>query len=304
MGAGVKTTSAEAREIASFLDTLLLEDGLAKATLTSYRQDLVSFSKWLERTANKEIAAARSSDILGYLAASSERGLTNRTLARQISCLRRFFRFLLREKISDTDPTLLIKRPQQARSLPKSLSHKQIEALLAHHDGKNALDLRNRAMLELMYSSGLRVSELVSLQLGQLGYDANCLRVVGKGSKERLVPYGEEASAWLKRYLLEGRGELVRSPSNVLFLSRRGSGLTRQMFWTIVKRAAAACGIDSRISPHALRHSFATHMVDHGADLRSVQLLLGHGSISTTQIYIQVSKARLKRLHADHHPRG
>ena len=176
--------------------------------------------------------------------------------------------------------------------------------MLAHHDGKNPLDLRNRAMLELMYSSGLRVSELVSLQLSQLSHDANCLKVVGKGSKERLVPFGEEAARWLKRYLAEGRAQLQRAPSDALFLSRRGSALTRQMFWTIVTRAAAAVGIKGKISPHALRHSFATHMVDNGADLRSVQLLLGHNSISTTQIYVQVSKARLRRLHADHHPRG
>ena len=242
--------------------------------------------------------------MLRFLAWRGEGGASGRTVARQVSCLRRLYRYLLRERLVRSDPTVRLKRPRQTKSLPKSLSAGEVERLLAAPRVSEPLGMRNRAMLELMYASGLRVSELVSLQVGQLGRDAQCVRLVGKGNKERLVPYGEEAAHWLERYLVEARPLLGSRPVGDVFLSRRGTALTRQMFWVVIRRTAREAGIEGPVSPHSLRHSFATHLVDHGADLRSVQLLLGHSSISTTQIYTQVAKARLQKLHAEHHPRG
>ena len=299
-----QNTTKLVRQFATFLDALLLEDGLSQATLTSYRMDLTNFASWLATTAGKEIAAANAEDILRYLACRTDAGLKPRSIARLVSSIRRYYRYLLRESFIKVDPSLRVKRPVQTKSLPKALTAAEIEKLLDEPAVTEPLGLRNRAMLELMYASGLRVSELVSLQLNQLGRDVHCTRLIGKGNKERLVPYGQEAAHWLERYLVEARVLLVNRPRNEVFLSRRGTALTRQMFWVIVKRIAQAAGITKNISPHSLRHSFATHLVDHGADLRSVQLLLGHSNISTTQIYTHVAKARLSKLHAEHHPRG
>lgn len=287
-----------------FRNALLFEDGLAKATCSSYRADLLGFSRWLGARAGKPCAQATAEDILQYLSHRSGEGAQPRSLGRLVSCLRRFYQFLVRDGHVKEDPTLRLKRPRLPRSLPKALSGPEIECLLEQPTTGTPQGLRDRAMLELMYAGGLRVSELVSLRLEQLGQDAQCARLLGKGGKERLVPYGEIAAQWLDRYLAEARPLLVVRPVDEVFLTRRGTGMTRQMFWVIVKRTAAAAGITKDLSPHSLRHSFATHLVDNGADLRSVQLLLGHTNISTTQIYTQVSRVRLQALHANHHPRG
>ncbi len=287
-----------------FLDSLLLEDGLAPATLRSYRSDLVSFASWCEATYERQLTVATTADILAYLAKRSADGAHPRSVGRLISCLRRFYRYLVREQICVADPTVRLKRPRQVQGLPQVLSNAEIETLFAQPDVATNLGLRNRTMLELMYAGGLRVSELVALRLDQLSQDAQCARLIGKGNKERLVPYGDEAASWLARYLSTARPQLTSRPVDEVFLSQRGSGMTRQMFWVMVKRYAHEAKIDKQLSPHSLRHAFATHLVDHGADLRSVQLLLGHSSISTTQIYTQVAKVRLKNLHADHHLRA
>ena len=288
----------------AFLDAMMLEDGLADATLNSYRMDLVGFSKWLGASGGRDLIDATAEEILRYMGARSDEGVSSRSIARLVSTLRRFYRHQLREGAIKADPTVRLKRPRQTKSLPKALSSSEIEALLDQPKIEETLGMRDKAMLEMMYAGGLRVSELVSLELDQLGMDVHCARLVGKGNKERLVPYGEEAAHWLERYLAEARPKLVARSTSSVFLSRRGTAMTRQMFWVIVKGTAAAAGISKPISPHALRHSFATHLVDNGADLRSVQLLLGHSNISTTQIYTKVAQARLRKLHADHHPRG
>ena len=291
-------------EVTSFFETLLLEDGLAKTTIDSYELDLISFNNWLDKNSSKELLNVTSVEVLKFLSTRADAGLSSRSTARLISCLRRFYRYLLRERLISKDPTSHIKRPKQLKSLPKALTFNEIERLLQQPDLKSPLGIRNRTMLELMYSSGLRVSELITLQVDQISRDTQCTRLTGKGNKERLVPFGQEAAHWLDRYFNEARSKLLIKPNNFLFLSRRGTALTRQMFWVIVKDTATQAGIKKTISPHALRHSFATHLVDHGADLRSVQLLMGHSNISTTQVYIQVAKARLQKLHAEHHPRG
>lgn len=293
-----------APELGAFLEVLQLEDGLAQATIDSYTLDLDGFSSWLKSERKRQPAQAGADDILRYLEARAANGVKGSTQARLLSCLRRLYRYLLREGVVSADPTVRVRNPLQLQRLPKSLTAAEIEALLQQPNVTGPLGLRDRAMLELMYASGLRVSELTALRLEQLGHDARCARLMGKGSKERLVPYGEEAARWLETYLRDARPQLLRAPVDAVFLSRRGTGLTRQMFWVIVRKHAEAAGITKAISPHALRHSFATHLVDHGADLRSVQLLLGHSNISTTQIYVQVAKARLRQLHAEHHPRG
>lgn len=287
-----------------FLNALLFEDGLAKATCTSYRADLRGFARWLDANAGKSCAQVVAEDILQYLAHRAGEGAQPCSLGRLVSCLRRFYQFLVRDGHVTDDPTLRLKRPRLPRNLPKALTCAEIESLLEQPDHGTPLGLRDRTMLELMYAGGLRVSELVSLRLEQLGQDSQCARLLGKGNKERLVPYGEVAAQWLDRYLLEGRPQLVLRPVDEVFLTRRGTGMTRQMFWVIVKRTAMAAGIIKELSPHSLRHSFATHLVDNGADLRTVQLLLGHTNISTTQIYTQVARVRLQALHANHHPRG
>lgn len=288
-----------------FLVAMQYEDGLAPATCNSYRSDLTGFAKWLEQEKSIPLVKAAATDILAYLAARASAGVRPRTLGRLVSCLKRFYQYLVRDRHIATDPTLRLQRPSLPSSLPKALTNTEIEQLLAQPDSSTPLGLRDRTMLELMYAGGLRVSELVALRLEQLGRDSQCARLLGKGSKERLVPYGEIAADWLERYLLEARPLLAgKKPVNEVFLSRRGTGMTRQMFWVIVKNTAAAAGITKELSPHSLRHSFATHLVNNGADLRTVQLLLGHTNISTTQIYTQVARVRLQNLHKHHHPRG
>jgi len=288
----------------AFSDALWLECGLSRNTLDSYRRDLVQFARWLGEH-GRGIADAGPGDVSAYLHGYS---LTHRASSqrRLIASLRRFYQYLVGQGRVQTDPMVNIDRPASPQRFPKTLSENQVEALLTPPADGDSLGLRDRAMLEVLYATGLRVSELVGLKLYEVSLDMGVVRVFGKGSKERLVPLGEVAQDWLERYLREARPALLKGrASDVVFLSRRGKGMTRQMFWNIVKRHAAAAGIDARrISPHVLRHAFATHLLNHGADLRVVQMLLGHADISTTQVYTHVARERLKQLHAKHHPRG
>lgn len=287
-----------------FLDTLWLEHGLSENTLSAYRSDLQGLAKWLAQQQIELISAGRA-DLLGYLQLRVERGAKPRSSARLLSSIRRFYRYLVRERLLSEDPSARIDAPKLGRSLPKSLTENEVEALLdAPHTGES-LGLRDRAMLEVLYASGLRVSELITLTLPQVNLQQGVVKVIGKGSKERLVPLGEEALSWLERYIREARGGMLGAiQTEVLFPSRRGSAMTRQAFWQLIKRYALQAGINKALSPHTVRHAFATHLLNHGADLRVVQLLLGHSSLSTTQIYTHVARERLKNLHAQHHPRG
>lgn len=285
--------------IDQYLDALWLEKGLSANTLASYRRDLEQLAQQLD------LLTADSPSLQAYLAQRLEQGLSARSVARLLSCLRGFYRYLLREGRLQHDPTLEITPPKLGRPLPKTLSERDVEQLLAAPDCSKSLELRDKAMLELLYASGLRVTELVSLQLSQVSREQGLVRVVGKGNKERLVPMGEEALVWLQRYLLQARPSLLAGQlSQVLFPSRRGQAMTRQTFWHRIKLYARRAGIDKPLSPHTLRHAFATHLVNHGADLRVVQLLLGHSDLNTTQIYTHVARSRLQALHAEHHPRG
>jgi integrase/recombinase XerD len=288
----------------SFCDTLWLEHGLSRNTLSGYRSDLALFAAWLGPR-RRELARATREDIAAYLAQFSVRAKPA-SQRRLISALRRFYRQLLGSGQIAADPTLHIDPPAPTARFPKTLTEAQVEALLAAPDTATPLGLRDRAMLELLYATGLRVSELVALKGFELSLNDGVVRVFGKGSKERLVPLGAEAQAWVERYLGEARPALLGGAvCDELFVTVRGGGMTRQMFWTLVKRRAIEAGIDpTRISPHTLRHAFATHLINHGADLRVVQLLLGHADISTTQVYTHVARERLKQLHARHHPRG
>jgi integrase/recombinase XerD len=287
-----------------FLDALWLERGLSENTLTAYRSDLLGLSQWLQRQEADLLRAGRA-DLLGYLQQRVEQGAKPRSSARLLSSIRRFYHFLVRERQLSEDPSARIDAPKLGRSLPKSLTEEEVEALLAAPDPGSLLGMRDRAMLEVLYASGLRVSELVGLTLSQLNLQQGLVKVIGKGNKERLVPLGEEALGWVERYLREARGLLLGAmQSDVLFPSRRGSAMTRQAFWQLIKRYALQAGISKPLSPHTLRHAFATHLLNHGADLRVVQLLLGHSSLSTTQIYTHVARERLKEMHARHHPRG
>ena len=291
--------------IDEFCDALWLEDGLARNTLEAYRRDLTQLAAWLEKSHGKGLAAAGHADLLAYLAYKVRGRAKATTTSRQLSSLKRFYRYCLRQGKIKADPTLKIDSPKLPRSLPKSLTEEDVEGLLEAPAVEQALGMRDKAMLETLYASGLRVSELVTLKLGQVSHDMGVVRVVGKGSKERLVPLGEEALAWIRRYLKEARPELLGArPSDDLFVTARGSGMTRQMFWHLLRRYALKSGLKKPMSPHTLRHAFATHLLNHGADLRVVQLLLGHSDISTTQIYTHVARERLKQLHAKHHPRG
>jgi integrase/recombinase XerD len=297
-------SAADRMLIGQFLDVLWGERGLSDNTLAAYRSDLSLFASWL-RARGRELAEATRDDLQAYLAQGVVKGVRPRTTARTLSTLRRFYRYLTREALIDTDPTALIESPRLGRPLPKLLTEEQVERLLEAPDVGTALGLRDRAMLETLYATGLRVSELVGLTMSQLSIGQGVVRVIGKGDKERLVPLGEEAIGWLDRYLREGRGELVRSrASDALFPTRRGTAMTRQAFWHNLRRHASTAAITTPLSPHTLRHAFATHLLNHGADLRVVQMLLGHADLSTTQIYTQVARARLKQLHAQHHPRG
>jgi integrase/recombinase XerD len=285
-------------------DRLWLEEGLSRNTLDSYRQDLVQYADWLEKHAGKNLIEAEQADIQRYLAVKYPVSQP-RSISRLIASLRRLYRFALRENKLSIDPTLQIDSPKLPRSLPKSMSEEEVEALLNAPDVSQPLGLRDRAMLETLYASGLRVSELVGLKVTEASLEMGVVRVMGKGSKERLVPLGQEAIEWIARYLKEARPELLkRRLCDSLFVTQRASAMTRQAFWYLIKRYAVLAGSNKALSPHVLRHAFATHLLNHGADLRVVQMLLGHSDISTTQIYTHVARERLKALHAMHHPRG
>jgi integrase/recombinase XerD len=288
-----------------FVDTLWLEDGLSRNTLESYRRDLAQFSRWLGSRDRPTLLDADHADIQAYLAHRYARKSKASSAARLLSSLKRFYRHAMRSGKIGSDPTLKIEAPTLPRGLPKSLTESDVENLIAAPDIETPVGLRDRAMLEILYASGLRVSELVTLKAAQVSHDMGVVQVVGKGSKERLVPLGEEALAWLARYLTEARPALLSGRiSDDLFITARGSAMTRQAFWQLIKRYAARAALAKSISPHTLRHAFATHLLNHGADLRVVQLLLGHSDISTTQIYTHVARERLKQLHSKHHPRG
>jgi integrase/recombinase XerD len=289
--------------IEQFLDALWAERGLSQNTLESYRYDLLAFSSFIRPGA--QLQSAGRQHILGFLASEVKKGKSPRSLSRYLSGLRQFYRWLLREGRREDDPCALVENPKIGRGLPKALSETQVEALLSAADTTTPVGMRDQAMLELMYATGLRVSELVGLELSGLNLNQGVVRVVGKGNKERLVPLGEEAEASLKQYLAESRPVLMgESVCPQLFVTSRKAGLTRQAFWYAVRRHAATAGIPGSISPHMLRHSFATHLLNHGADLRVVQLLLGHSDLSTTQIYTHIARESLKQLHARHHPRA
>ncbi len=290
-----------------FSDALWLEDGLSRNTLESYRSDLQQFGDWLGKYewSERALTAATHSDLLEFLAYKVSVRVKASTTSRELSSLKRFYRFLLRQGKIQTDPSLNIDTPKLPRSLPASLTEADVEALLNVPDVEQPLGLRDRTMLEVLYASGLRVSELVSLDVAQISLNMGVIRVMGKGGKERLVPLGEEALEWVTRYTKEIRSVLLGGKvSNALFVTSRGSAMTRQAFWYLIKRHARSAGIVKVLSPHTLRHAFATHLLNHGADLRVVQMLLGHADISTTQIYTHVARERLKQIHAMHHPRG
>ncbi len=288
-----------------FCDHLWLEDGLADLTLAAYRRDLNAFGTWLAKERAHGLEAAVAGDIEAYLAWRFAHRSQPRSAARYTSALKRFYRYLLRERLIASDPTLNLDRPKLPRALPKTLTEADVERLLDGADAGTPLGLRDRAMLETLYATGLRVSELVGLKLTALNLNDGVLRVTGKGNKDRLVPLGEESVQWLRRYIAEARSQLLEKRlSDAVFVTARGEGMTRQAFWYLIRRRALAAGIVRPLSPHTLRHAFATHLLNHGADLRVVQLLLGHSDISTTQIYTHVARERLKQLHAQHHPRG
>ena len=302
-GSAVRSSSDES--VDAFIDTLWLEEGLSRNTLEAYRRDL---NQLLAFRKGASLLTCAETDLLAYF--SAKHATTKATTAnRRLTVLKRYFRWALREGRITSDPTLKLQAAKQALRVPTSLTEAQVEALLAAPDVSTAMGVRDRTMLELMYASGLRVSELVDLRTLNLGLNDNVLRVLGKGSKERLVPFGEVASQWLRQYLASARPELLAGKqSEDLFVTTRGaqagSAMSRVMFWMVVKKYAVAAGIRSALSPHTLRHAFATHLLNHGADLRAVQLLLGHADISTTTIYTHVARERLAQLHAAHHPRG
>ncbi|MEO0575828.1 MAG: site-specific tyrosine recombinase XerD [Pseudomonadota bacterium] len=304
-----KTHSVEALESAEviidkFLDAIWMERGLSKNTLGAYRADLMSLARWL--TAKKvDIAEASKAELLGFIAWRVEEGAKPRSTARQLSSFRRFYRYLCRENLREDDPTVDIAMPRIGRSLPKTLTEEEVEALLAAPNVNEPLGHRDRAMLELLYATGLRVTELISLKQSQVNLNQGVLRIVGKGDRERLIPLGEESQRWLRDFIEGPRLEiLLERQTEYLFPTRRGDRMTRQAFWHIIKRYASKANISDGLSPHSLRHAFATHLLNHGADLRVVQMLLGHSDLSTTQIYTHVARERMKELHERHHPRG
>lgn len=295
--------SGDAMELDTFIDHLWLEDGLSKNTLESYRLDLTTFAIWV-LAQGKQLLTVDQADIQQYLAVRFPQSKP-RSIGRLIASLRRYYRYCLRENKISVDPTLQIESPKLPRSLPKSLNEDEVLALLNAPNLNEPAGLRDRAMLELLYACGLRVSELVSIKTTEVSVSDSVVRVTGKGSKTRLVPMGEEAADWISRYLREARPEILQKRlSDALFVTNRGEAMTRQAFWYLIKRYALLAGIAKHMSPHVLRHAFATHLLNHGADLRVVQMLLGHSDISTTQIYTYVARERLKKLHSQHHPRG
>ncbi|HNC52720.1 MAG TPA: site-specific tyrosine recombinase XerD [Accumulibacter sp.] len=296
---------ADLAAIDFFCDSLWLEDGLAKASLASYRSDLMHLAAWLAEHEHGGLRGVEEATLLRFVATISQ-SLRASSQARYLSSLRRFYRHQLARGLREGDPTLKIAMPVKPSRLPKVLSEAQVELLLIAPRVETPLGQRDRAMLETLYATGLRVSELVALRLHEIQLDMGIVRVFGKGGKERLVPLGEEACDWLRSYLGDGRQTLLAGrQSDALFVTARGSAMTRQAFWQLIKRYALQAGLDpARLSPHVMRHAFATHLLNHGADLRVVQMMLGHADISTTQIYTHVARERLKALHARHHPRG
>jgi len=289
--------------IDGFIDSIWLESGLSQHTLSAYRSDLRAYAKWLGP--RRTLLKATRADFLNYISRLAHLKRQPRSTSRVISSTRRFYHYCLREGLIKIDPTADVSAPKIGRDLPKSISEKDVERLLTAPDTATDLGLRDRAMFETLYATGLRVSELVSLTMHQLDLAGGVVRVIGKGDKERLVPLGEEAVNWLSDYVKNSRGSLLNGKqTNDVFVTTRGSGMTRQAFWQIIKRYALKADIDSGLSPHTLRHAFATHLLNHGADLRTVQLLLGHANLSTTEIYTHVAQTRLSQLHAQHHPRG
>lgn len=292
--------------IDQFADALWLSDGLARNTIDSYRRDLTQLHDWLAMHQRAAVSLATSGDLKDFLAHRVDVAKSSpRSTARLTSALKRFFQYLIQERFITHDPSAALESPKLTRGLPKSLSERDVESLLNAPDVNTSLGLRDRAMLETLYATGLRVTELVTLKVVQVSLEMNVVRVIGKGNKERLVPMGEVAAEWIQRYQLQARGEILgeqKSPD--LFVTQRGAAMTRQMFWHTIKAQAFRAGIHVSISPHTLRHAFATHLINHGADLRVVQLLLGHADITTTQIYTHVARERMKALHAMHHPRG
>jgi integrase/recombinase XerD len=294
---------AHSAQLDTFIDHLWLEDGLSKNTLESYRADLNHFNLWLQKRSS-QLINANQADIQQYLAVKFPQSKP-RSISRLIASMRRFYRYALRESLIEKDPTLQIESPKLPRSLPISLNEQEVEDLLNAPNTLDSIGLRDRAMLELLYASGLRVSELVTIKVNEVSTQDGVVRVTGKGSKTRLVPMGEEAADWIDKYLKQARPEILQKRmSDALFVTARASAMTRQAFWYLIKRYALLAGISKHMSPHVLRHAFATHLLNHGADLRVVQMLLGHADISTTQIYTHVARERLKQLHRVHHPRG
>ena len=301
-GENFSPDATDAELIERFLDALWMERGLSDSTLAAYRSDLGALARSL-KTSGQSLVAAGPAELMGFLGGFP--GASARSTARRLSTIRRFYQYQVREQQRDDDPSVRISAPRLGRSLPTSLSESQVESLLAAPNIEKATGLRDRAMLELLYATGLRVSELVGLTVTQVNLGQGVVRVLGKGGRERLVPLGEDALDWLTRFIRDGRSELLNTQNlDVLFPSARGRVMTRQTFWYAIKRYAKVAGIGTSLSPHTLRHAFATHLLNHGADLRVVQLLLGHSAISTTQIYTHVARARLKDLHSKHHPRG
>jgi len=295
---------SEQNQIDEFLDALWSERGLSQNTLAAYGRDLKGFANWLSKEKGATLLQVQFTHIQDYLGFNQKKAASS--MARSVSSLRRFYRYQLREGRIQEDPTALIEPPKLSKPLPSTLSESQVEALLSAPDINDPIGLRDRAMIELLYAAGLRVSELVSLEYASINLQQGVVRIMGKGNKERLVPMGDEAVSWIQQYRDDARPEIMQSKgiSPHLFVTKRGSGMTRQAFWYLIKRHALSVGIRQKLSPHTLRHAFATHLLNHGADLRVVQLLLGHSDLSTTQIYTHVAKARLQALHQEHHPRG
>jgi integrase/recombinase XerD len=300
------TSNADAADpaVSRFLDAVWMERGLSSNTLAAYRADLTALARWLNER-HTPIMRTTHADLQDFIAYRVHAGARPRSTARQLSSFRRFFRYLMREGVIREDPTAQIAMPKIGRSLPKSLTEEEVEALLGAPAVSDPLGNRDRTMLEVLYATGLRVSELVNLRHGQVNTTQGVIRILGKGNRERLIPLGEEAMRWLKDFAQGSRGEiLLERQTDYLFPTRRGDRMTRQAFWHIIKRYARKAGIAKELSPHTLRHAFATHLLNHGADLRVVQMLLGHSDLSTTQIYTHVARERLKELHSAHHPRG
>ncbi len=291
--------------IAQFLDTLWMERGLSQNTLSAYRTDLTKAAKWILEQKQVTLLLVQRQMILDYLIFLSKSKISTRSSARKLSCLRQFYQFCLFNEWIKVDPTALIESPKLAKPLPKSLSELEVSMLLDAPDIDNPEGLRDKAMFELLYATGMRVTELITLRPDQVSLTQGVIRVIGKGNKERLVPIGEIAVDWIERFIAKSRSALLKGQNcNALFPTRRGTGMTRQAFWYRVKKYALEAGIHKPLSPHTLRHAFATHLVNHGADLRVVQMLLGHSDLSTTQIYTHIAKARMQALHQKHHPRA